>query len=250
MWPLPNSNISSKFMPISEVSKIRNNIPQIYKTPIKQTLIQNPNNSTPFNFDFNYFFGTLFSSGKKQENNNSPYLQNKDNFFLFKTSLEKSSLKITPGSEYKIQNENKNIINQNEQTKKNLYETFNSVKNDIFLNAKNNNKNKFNNKHFLFSSPRIIKKKKIFECSDSTNLTESINSSKKKKRFRKNSQQLKFLSLFYNENKHWTKKQIKKLSDETGLKENKVYKWLWDQRNKELKTAKFVVTNNNNNRNE
>ncbi len=162
MWPLPNSNISSKFMPISEVSKIRNNIPQIYKTPIKQTLIQNPNNSTPFNFDFNYFFGTLFSSGKKQENNNSPYLQNKDNFFLFKTSLEKSSLKITPGSEYKIQNENKNIINQNEQTKKNLYETFNSVKNDIFLNSKNNNKNKnkFNNKHFLFSSPRIIKKKK------------------------------------------------------------------------------------------
>ena len=161
MWPLPNSNLSSKFMPISEVSKIRNNIPQIYKTPNKQTLIQNPNNSTPFNFDFNYFFGTLFSSGKKQENNNSPYLQNKDNFFLFKTSLEKSSLKITPGSEYKIQNENKNIINQNEQTKKNLYETFNSVKNDIFLNAKNNNKNKFNNKHFLFSSPRIIKKKKF-----------------------------------------------------------------------------------------
>ena len=162
MWPLPNSNLSSKFMPISEVSKIRNNIPQIYKTPNKQTLIQNPNNSTPFNFDFNYFFGTLFSSGKKQENNNSPYLQNKDNFFLFKTSLEKSSLKITPGSEYKIQNENKNIINQNEQTKKNLYETFNSVKNDIFLNAKNINKNKFNNKHFLFSSPRIIKKKKNF----------------------------------------------------------------------------------------
>ena len=36
----------------------------------------------------------------------------------------------------------------------------------------------------------------------------------------------------------------KKISKETGLKENKVYKWLWDQRNKDLKTAKFIITNN------
>ena len=141
MWSqsLPPSNISSKFMPISEVSQIKSNLPQMYKTPIKQTLISNPNNTTPLNFDFNNFFGTLFSSGnnhRDEQINNSPYLQNKDNYFLFKNTLEKSSLKITPGSEYKIQNENKNIINQNIQTKKNLYETFNSVKNEIFLNSK------------------------------------------------------------------------------------------------------------------
>ncbi len=256
MWSqsLPPSNISSKFMPISEVSQIKSNLPQMYKTPIKQTLISNPNNTTPLNFDFNNFFGTLFSSGnnhRDEQINNSPYLQNKDNYFLFKNTLEKSSLKITPGSEYKIQNENKNIINQNIQTKKNLYETFNSVKNEIFLNSKkkSNNNKIISNNQFLFSSPKKIqiKKKKIFECSDSTNLTELITTSKKKKkRFRKNSEQLKYLSIFYNENKHWNKKQIKKLSDETGLKENKVYKWLWDQRNKELKTAKFVVTNNSN----
>ena len=265
MWSqsIQSSNISSKFMPISEVSQIKNNLSQVYKTPIKQSLIQNQNNTTPFNFNFNNFFGTLFSSGnnyRPEQINNSPFLQNKDNFFLFKTSLEKSNLKITPGSEYKIQNENKNIINQNKYTKKNLYETFNSVKNEYFLTSKketnnnneniNNNNNKNNkissNTQFLFSSPKAIKRKKIFECLDSTNITDISTSRKKKKRFRKNSEQLKYLLLFYNKNKHWNKKEIKKLSEEIGLKENKVYKWLWDQRNKELKTAKFVVTNNSN----
>ena len=125
-----------------------------------------------------------------------------------------------------------------EKQKKNLYEIFNSVKNE-----ENNKKNNSN----LFISPQNkIKNKKIFECSASTN-NESLSSlRKKKRRSRKNSEQLKKLSKFYSENKHWTKQQIKKISEETGLKENKVYKWLWDQRNKELKTAKFVVTNNSN----
>ena len=114
-------------MPISEVSQIRTNL-QIYKTPIKQTLINNNQNYTnSFNFDLNYF-GTLFSSGnllqKQQEQiNQSSFIPNRDcNFFLFKTSLEKSNFIITPGSEYKIHNENnnKNICNKNNngETKK------------------------------------------------------------------------------------------------------------------------------------
>ena len=247
MWSQP-SNISSKFMPISEVSQIRTNLPQVYKTPIKQTLINNQNYSNPFNFDLNQYFGTLFSSDhpipKTQEQiNQSPFIQNKDfNFFLFKTSLEKSNLKITPGSEYKIHNnENNNYNNNNNiegETKKNLYEIFNSVKNE-------NNSNKIYSN--LFSSPQnIIKHKKIFECSASTNNESMSSMRKKKKRARKNSEQLKYLSMFYHENKHWTKEQIKKISEETGLKENKVYKWLWDQKNKEYKSTKFVVINNNN----
>ena len=43
------------------------------------------------------------------------------------------------------------------------------------------------------------------------------------------------------ENKNWSKKQIKEISDNIGLKENKIYKWLWDQKNKEYKVTKFVV---------
>ena len=63
----------------------------------------------------------------------------------------------------------------------------------------------------------------------------------KKKRLRKNNQQLGLLSKFYNENKNWTKGQIKEISEIIGLKENKIYKWLWDQKNKEYKATKFVV---------
>ena len=35
--------------------------------------------------------------------------------------------------------------------------------------------------------------------------------------------------------------KIKRISEEIGLEENKVYKWLWDQKNKEHKNAKFVI---------
>ena len=43
------------------------------------------------------------------------------------------------------------------------------------------------------------------------------------------------------ENKNWSKKQIKEISESIGLKENKIYKWLWDKKNKEYKVTKFVV---------
>jgi len=89
-----------------------------------------------------------------------------------------------------------NINNNNDPSKKNLYELFNNAKNDLFLsdtkkqnNNINNNinlpNNSINNRidlikkknvnlqispQFMFSSPRNIKKsKKIFECSGSTN---------------------------------------------------------------------------------
>lgn len=63
----------------------------------------------------------------------------------------------------------------------------------------------------------------------------------KKRRIRKNKSQINQLNMFYKENKIWTKGAIQKISEETGLKENKVYKWLWDQKNKDLKNAKFYV---------
>ena len=86
-------------------------------------------------------------------------------------------------------------------------------------------------------------KKVIFECSETNGGMNGINSKNllKKKRLRKNNQQLGLLSKFYTENKNWTKKQIKEISESIGLKENKIYKWLWDQKNKEYKATKFVV---------
>lgn len=86
------------------------------------------------------------------------------------------------------------------------------------------------------------KQKIIFECSGSDAATSSsCKSHLKKKRFRKNNEQLIHLSSFYSENKNWSKKQIKEISEKIGLKENKIYKWLWDQKNKEFKANKFIV---------
>ena len=97
----------------------------------------------------------------------------------------------------------------------------------------------------MFDSPINKKPKKIFECSGSSITTNSSKSSARKRRFRKNNEQLFLLSQFFNEHKHWSKNQIKEISIRTGLKENKVYKWLWDQRNKEYKNTKFIINKKN-----
>ena len=83
----------------------------------------------------------------------------------------------------------------------------------------------------------------MFECSETNGININNNNNKllRRKRERKKKEELEYLIKFYSENKNWTKKQIKEISEKTGLKENKIYKWLWDQKNKEIKTTKFVV---------
>ena len=272
----------------------------LFQTPIKQMdNLQNIQNSNPFHFDFNIYFGNLWSSGHMPNNpaldsslNVSPSQMGRENFALYKKFIEKSNYKLTPISQMKDSNSllNKSISNEiinksnisslNDLTKKNLSDLFNDAKNESFLyDAKNKNENKNKNVHneiniipknnisnqncirvadkkkynklqishqFIFSSPNNLKKpKKIFECSGSTIATNSSNKIlNKKRRLRKNNDQLELLKKFYIENKNWTKSQIKEVSAKIGLKENKVYKWLWDQRNKELKSAKFVINKN------
>ena len=263
MWSQP-SNLTSKFIPITEVSQVKTNLTQIYKTPIIQTIIQNQT-YYPFNFDLNQYFENLISTTnpfqiKPNQFYQNPFIQNQDfNLFLFKTSFEKTNLNKTPSSEYKIHNENNNyyLSNKNDynfegETKKNLYEIFNSTKqkeSKNYININNNSNKIYNSNLNLFSTPQKnnIKNKKIFECSISSNKESLSSIGKKKKRSRKNSEQLKYLSIFYSEHKIWTKEDIKKISEETGLKENKVYKWWWDQKNKEYKNNKFVITNNKKN---
>ena len=373
MWPSNSRNINN--IPSKQIpnEQPKNNIPEsvpIYQTPIKQSLNIQRNNDTPVQFDFNFFFGNLWSSGHlpghnveiPMNMNNSVTQNNREtNMLLFKSSMEKSGYKLTPMSEIKnnnmigcglcdnvndINNMNniyENELNQNEFTKKNLTELFNNAKNDEFLqstkkriNLDNNNINyynngnnyiisnnninpnlnkEFNNLNFMnnmnntnsnnyqinieylneenkenknpnntsnisiksslsnninsnpsyiinnsnqseinlsnnnneemFNSPLNKKPKKIFECSGSTMATNSSKSSSRKRRFRKNNEQLLMLSQFFNEHKHWSKNQIKEISQKTGLKENKVYKWLWDQRNKEFKATKFIINKKN-----
>ena len=146
-----------------------------------------------------------------------------------------NNLDSTNDVENKKENINDNIIE-----KKN---SFNSNNEQNKVIKKNNNVNIIINENQVNENK---KQKILFECLES-NGSESPLSSKnllKKKRLRKNNEQLELLSKFYNENKNWSKEQIKEISERIGLKENKIYKWLWDQKNKEYKITKFVVNKN------
>lgn len=139
--------------------------------------------------------------------------------------------------ENETKKENINSINTN--NKINL-KNYNKLKKDQNANISiiiNDNTSNDNN------SKNNSNKKVLFECSETNGTMNNIDPKKflKKKRLRKNNQQLGLLSKFYTENKNWTKKQIKEISESIGLKENKIYKWLWDQKNKEYKATKFVV---------
>lgn len=135
-----------------------NELNLVYQTPIKQfDNINNNNNSntTPFRFDFNYYFGNLWSAGQipnnqlsHQQINLSPTQLNKDNLPFFKKSLEKS-YRITPISQMKDSNSHNNSI-------------CNSNKNIVILNTNidNSNNNKINE---LFD---------INNCSNASNINE------------------------------------------------------------------------------
>ena len=307
MWGTNSQRYQSNKNQTYELGKNTNNYPNVlsnptnnneinllFQTPIKQIdNLQNNTNSNSFHFDFNIYFGNLWSSGHLPNNpildqplNISPSQINKDNYSFCKKYMEKSSYKLTPISQIKNSNSSKNILNNsnidinnnNDLTKKNLSELFNDAKNESFLCSSkiqnNNNKNINNNtnnnckiininpnmhkiKHkytklqishqFIFSSPNNLKKpKKIFECIGSTACNSDVKMINKKRRFRKNNDQLELLKKFYLNHKYWSKAQIKEISAQIGLKENKVYKWLWDQRNKEFKNTKFVINKTEN----
>jgi hypothetical protein len=100
-------------------------------------------------------------------------------------------------------------------------------------------------------------KKKIFQCSDQKDLnlsnvksTTTLHSTEKKekKRLRKSSDQLKALKDLYNNSasKEWNKEIISEFSSEIGLPENKIYKWLWDKKNKVSSEKKLFYIQNGN----
>ena len=176
---------------------------------------------------------------KENINNNSCYTFNTYNNFSSSNSQKKFS---------------NNNIDENDLTKKNLSILFNKTNNDNYENKIIENKTKIGDKEkltgeknnmfgFNFNSPIKCKNKtkKIFECSGSTFETFSSISIGKKRRLRKSERQLFILRKFYSENKIWSKNQIKELSTKIGIKENKVYKWLWDQRNKDSKNNIFII---------
>ena len=115
MWSSNSKNINNFANRTITIDQNRNNINDhfpIYQTPIKQALnLQGNNDTTPLQFDFNFYFGNLWSSGhipaqhKDFPINNSITQHNREtNLLLFKSSLEKSGYKLTPNSEIKNSN--------------------------------------------------------------------------------------------------------------------------------------------------
>ena len=118
MWPsnaqnLNNiNNITSKQVQIDQTKNTIHEQVPIYQTPIKQSLnIQRNNDTPPLQFDFNFYFGNLWSSGhiplpqvEIPLNNNMNQSNRDTNMLLFKSSMEKSGYKLTPMSEIKNSN--------------------------------------------------------------------------------------------------------------------------------------------------
>ena len=250
-----------KLTPMSEVKNINNsniieygmnnnNLSNIYENDLNQNEFTKKNLAELFNNAKNDEF---LRSNKKF----SPNLENNLNNNNFTNNIyypnSGNNFSIIPNNNNTNLINSNNIINniplddwENDNNKENKNpNNINIINKDQNNNTSNNNFISKEKAEEMFDSPINKKPKKIFECSGSSITTNSSKSSARKRRFRKNNEQLFLLSQFFNEHKHWSKNQIKEISIRTGLKENKVYKWLWDQRNKEYKTTKFIINKKN-----
>jgi hypothetical protein len=251
-----------KLTPMSEVKNINNsniieygmnnnNLSNIYENDLNQNEFTKKNLAELFNNAKNDEFlrsNKKFSPNLENNLNNNNFTNN----IYYPNSGNNFSI-IPNNNNTNLINSSNNIINniplddwENDNNKENKNpNNINIINKDQNNNTSNNNFISKEKAEEMFDSPINKKPKKIFECSGSSITTNSSKSSARKRRFRKNNEQLFLLSQFFNEHKHWSKNQIKEISIRTGLKENKVYKWLWDQRNKEYKTTKFIINKKN-----
>ena len=248
-----NSNNNNNNNMINNNKGIINNIPQNNNNISNNPNIIN-NNMNNFN-NYNYINGLKNGNIPNNTNNN-----NKNTNDLTKKNLNELFNNAKNDNSLYDKEKMKFINNYNNFNNCNIINNINHFSNNNTNNNYINERKRFNrncnlqiSRQFIFSSPLCsTKPKKIFECSGSTLASISSNkatNNNKNRRFRKNNEQIVLLKKFYNEHKHWSKNQIKEISQKIGLKENKVYKWLWDQRNKEIKATKFVVKKDGNKNN-
>ena len=196
--------------------------------------IFNENNN--FNEDNNYYnfpLNTNYSiNNNKIINNIYPTITKVTNVKILSDN-NPNNISYEKIDDIKLENKKENInhsiqnVNINEKDSK-------KEENKLIINTLENKDKNITDK----------KTKIIFECSESNISMGKASGIKfiKKKRFRKNNEQINHLSKFYKEHKIWTKSEIKEMSKNIGLKENKIYKWLWDQKNKEYnKSTKFII---------
>jgi hypothetical protein len=231
-----------------------------YKLTPEQTvqykdIYKKSNSINSFYDDFNCYY---FPMREFPINNNNNIINNIYPTFTKVTNVQILSDKDKNNTKTKnnVKNNYKNIdnlknINNDLENKKENINDENISKKDSITESKEDKKNS-NDISVIIGDNDINGNKKqkiLFECSESNGPSSPLTSKKilKKKRLRKNNEQLELLMKFYLENKNWSKKQIKEISESIGLKENKIYKWLWDKKNKEYKVTKFVVNKNKDN---
>ena len=220
----------------------KKNLSELFNNAKNDEFLQSNKKKINFDNSSNIIYGYNIGNNFIAPNNINPNMT-ADFIFSRNNNYQYSMIK---SGHFEIDKENKNpneniiqsYINQD-------YNNNNNIPKYNQNNSDKSEKNPNDKIEEMFNSPINKKPKKIFECSGSTVATNSSKSSTRKRRFRKNNEQLLMLSKFYNENKHWSKNQIKEISRKTGLQENKVYKWLWDQRNKEYKANKFIIDKKN-----
>ena len=95
------------FKKLPEIPQIKRDLSQIYKTPIKQVIGPNVNNSSPYQFDLNLYFGNIFSSGhlpvQRLLSSAQPNRES-SSFFINKTSFDKSLFKNSSESSLNCNN--------------------------------------------------------------------------------------------------------------------------------------------------
>ena len=255
-----NIRPSSPFTPINS-SKIQNSIKFINNNNINQkipiyVLFQSSLEKSGYKISTEQYSECINESFNDISNNNN-YIEDL-NYYNYPVDanypINNSKIinniypSITKVTNVKILSDNNNNNNLNNSS--NLY--FEKI-NDIKLESKKETINKsILNVNIKESEPKKEESKKskiIFECSESNDIGGNKNFMSKiftkKKRFRKNLDQINYLSKFYMEHKIWSKNEIKEMSKNIGLKENKIYKWLWDQKNKDYnKNTKFIINKN------
>ena len=229
-----------------------------FKIPPDQIIINNEifneyNNNLNFCYDDTNYVNIPVNTNYPMNNNNIINNIGNSNIInnIYPTITKVTNVKIISNNNDQISKNRNNEINL-ENKKENINHNILNVNIIDNENKKDlrDREQKINNE--IQGNTDILQNKKtkvLFECSESNNNNGNDFSKNllKKKRFRKNSEQIVLLSKFYNEHKNWSKKEIKEISKNIGLKENKIYKWLWDQKNKDYnKSTKFVINKNNN----
>lgn len=200
-------------------------------------------------------------------NNNLDRIDKASNLETTPKEDKKQNLQMKLLSSIESYYSGRNFDKISEVSKKNLTVEFEQVEksNTLILFNKKHKRNEspsnlswnslINSPNKYFKSDTNIEGKlgsnrKLFDCSESKSekfsCPSTINTTgKKKKRLRKNNDQIDFLKDAYKSNKEWSKEYIAQISEKVNLSENKVYKWLWDQKNKEYYLKRrFIVQSN------